>query len=495
MAGSFETDGRPKQFNDTGGDSQLPTHKVTADGVSPSLNADNNNGSQGRVIRFVRKRRNIRNTGPTQSGSLGAKHDLGQTSEPTSPNISERPKANIGEGNAQDIPIREAGEGSKFQFLAPKTAAFLESYLYKGVRTPELAAPNLRPGVLFLTADMKIPPSGEIKFLEFNGVGSSLRAYPEGGQQVAAHRIYQTLNALDLPIFAFAPPVDSLVALQNTLIGTDIGEAQRQKIRFVRHFEQYKNQSEENTHLDDLKDARGVIWRPYSSKLPPIDSQFAVVNPWDLESTLYSKIVFHELFTEAGVAHLRPQTWILPRESITESARLIEESSTETQKFILKPLGLSGGEGVVPIARGNLEQTVKHIFDDPYSVCDPYPGQSQEGWLRAANVRFLLEECIPSKPVVSTHDGNEYDATLRIAVIGIINQERMVLVPICSYWKLPTQPTSQPFEKRSIVSNVNGPNPSERVSHEDFERAFDSLAFCLPQVLNVLSQKHTDVNQ
>ena len=62
----------------------------------------------------------------------------------------------------------EPVETTAFVFLPDRTRSFLSRDEYKGVRPAEIDAPGVSPGVIFLTADMKVPSEGSVKMLEFN---------------------------------------------------------------------------------------------------------------------------------------------------------------------------------------------------------------------------------------------------------------------------------------------------------------------------------------
>lgn len=405
--------------------------------------------------------------------------------------------------NQHSTPNTEVGHCSDFTFLPDRTRDFLRTYEYKGVRSPEVIAPDVPPGVIFLTADIKVPEQGKAKILEFNGVGSHLEAYPEGGEIAAVRNIYRTLQALDRPVYVLSPEHDSYInilfaalskrsgsdvktGLESTLIGTDVTEGKQFGITYTTDTEPF-SASEAKESLADLGSAHSVIWLNYSHEsAPDIDTgKHVVINPKNLADMADDKLVFRNLFLQRELEEVRPRSWILNTNAAVQAIDEITATSKDIDKFILKLINGSGGMGVVPIRREDFGRRIREIFVDPFNEDDYLPGDTLpvDGWLRKINKPYLVEEFVSSKPIQSTKDGKAYDGTLRIAFMGIANQGKMAIVPICGYWKLPSQSVEQDWNVESVVSNVHQNNPSEAVSPEDFAHALESLIVSLPVML------------
>jgi hypothetical protein len=385
--------------------------------------------------------------------------------------------------------VERLSEGP-FSFLPERTRTFLLGYEYKGLRPSEIDASDVSPGVVFLTADLKVPDVGRAKILELNGTGSRLESYP-AGENTAVANIFRTLQSLDMPVHVVTPEpgelesgeksilnafgFDAEVGLPITLLGQDVAAGERHGVNYTSDNTPFAPSPEGPQQLQDLQTAEGVVWIQSLGEIPVDEGRFVAVNPQAVEALSRDKLQQRNKFRQRGLDHLRPRSWVLERDDVIQSAADIQADAEGIDRLILKPLDMSGGIGVVPIERDKLRERIKQIFVDPFDE------SFVEAWLRDEPTEFLVEEYVASKPV--ERDGKQYDGTMRIAFMAMSNQGKMTVVPIAGYWKLPLEPMGQEFKPESTISTIYQDQPSAEVSPEDLAKGFASVVEAMPLLL------------
>ncbi|NGX42716.1 MAG: hypothetical protein K940chlam7_01002 [Chlamydiae bacterium] len=115
----------------------------------------------------------------------------------------------------------------------------------------------------------------------------------------------------------------------------------------------------------------------------------------------------------------------------------------KSEIFVIKPRGAFLGNGVIIVAKENLDATLRTILKKKKKqiiLSDP----SYSHWKYDSFDSFLVEEFIESDPVTVPHlENQQYDGTLRVIFFLSYQQKEIQSVLMKGYWYLPKKNLSQ----------------------------------------------------
>lgn len=311
--------------------------------------------------------------------------------------------------------------------------------------------------------------------MEFNGLGSVLKGYP-GGEPSALGRMHDAVASVGLPLYAYPPDAGD----SSWVAGTHpIAEAER----FYG-----------GNHLDkvtDLRDAEAIVWGPLIAQKSVDQGRAIVVNPPDFDDVLQDKTNVKLMCERAGLPEHSPRTWPYhPADAIRTAERVLDEHP-EIERFVTKPAFGSNSQGVHAVPRDQLMDFMTDRFvkaPPALSLSEARDSAPEEFWMRRFPFPFLLQEYAPSG-LITAEDGHEYDATMRVGVLGIANRDVLATVPIVGYWKTPHEPAESGWSDDSAISDIDSPVSNIDVNATDFQVAFRTVSPVLRCYLEATRQR------
>ena len=142
------------------------------------------------------------------------------------------------------------------------------------------------------------------------------------------------------------------------------------------------------------------------------------------------------IFSDPRLKRFKPKWHIYPKEIAPK--QLVKGISSEIggKTFVIKPLGSALGNGVIIVAKNDLENTLHAIFQntDSLNTLDP----SYDYRKRAPYSHFIVEEFIESDPIKVHHLNNlQYDGTMRVICFLSRHKSSINIVFLRGFWKLP----------------------------------------------------------
>jgi hypothetical protein len=398
---------------------------------------------------------------------------------------------------------------------------FSDAWEYKGVRPTSRRVGPIMPTVAFSTVDLKVPAVGPVKILEINGYDSGLDAY---GEELREHSIMERANGVngmlgtDVARFRWDPAAeryDEIIRTSHPFTAEKIWDRPVESIDeggFPLHFDTDLTATEAKfigewllhrrrvaklgspatkSVLQTLEDASLVIElsdsdMPAFSDFDPADALIA--NPAEIRMIEDDKLAFDSLVRIINASMYRPRsgllTTFLPSGGLSYDRKLLDE----VEKVVLKFPKVDSGMGVT-VLRADEMKTLISIATRLGTWDAMVEHLSGNGFTMNAHGKFysrpetpntlLVEEYIPSAPVKAP-DGRKYDATMRIVISSLANREKVTVVPLGAYWKLPEAPIG--VSGAGEISRVKE-GGSLPVSEKDFRRAFRDVADFMRRVL------------
>lgn len=415
---------------------------------------------------------------------------------------------------------------SRFEHIPGDLGYALEDWSYKGAQPTSRTVGPIMPTVSFSTVDLKMPASGPVKILELNGHNSGLTGYgEERGEASIIGRANQVTTMLGLPVARYLWDADT----------DDYVEIMRDKHPYwaepmrlpkrLHHINEYGEADTFHSSLNSLEDQQVRAWLRHRRETsipgqprtlpaiqsieeasmlleladfdPPKWSNFdpedaIITNPAEIRLIEKDKLVFDEVSECIGAGKYRPRSSGLflraPNLLTTNDIRL----QTDIDTVVMKYPEVHGGTGVTILAMeelraltnlagrlGSWATMLAYLSGNGFATNQEARQASQNGPLE-----ILLEEYIPSKPIKAP-DGAEYDATMRIAIASIANREKVTVVPLGAYWKLPEEPYDMPnsVNASARISRIHE-GGSLPVSETDFRRAFRDVADFMKRIIH-----------
>lgn len=415
-------------------------------------------------------------------------------------------------------------KGLRYEHLPYPEQEVLSEWQYKGVRPTERTIGPVRPTVAYSTVDIKLPETGPSQILEINGYTSGLSGYgEERGDTTLRERINSVISCLELPVGRYFWQPESHVGIDrrpHPFRATTIRDLIGDPPAFIGpdhapwSFESDLNLFEDQfvgEYLDRRR-AESRIGRPAGGPGPerledaavlielvdPDNPPFVdfdppdaiVANPAEIRRIEEDKLEFASVSAEIGAGKYRPR-WGRFRPALGSLGNLWDLDRDESiDRVVLKAPNADAGSGVVILERGEFKM-LRELANRLGSWDAMLKQLGGDGFHDNASARYyrgngqpelLVEEYVPSKPLRAP-DGAEYDATMRVVITTIANIDKVTVVPIGAYWKLPEHPNGF---KNAIANSRIREGGSLPVSDTDFRRAFRDTADFMNRVV-----KHT----
>jgi hypothetical protein len=112
--------------------------------------------------------------------------------------------------------------------------------------------------------------------------------------------------------------------------------------------------------------------------------------------------------------------------------------------FVIKPRGAFLGNGVIIVAKEDLNETLNYILNKSDALAKDTDG-SYSYWQKDRFDSFLVEKYYPSDPVqVEAQDGKLFEPTMRVAFILIYDNKIIDFRFLGGYWLLPNKAIDEP---------------------------------------------------
>ena len=114
----------------------------------------------------------------------------------------------------------------------------------------------------------------------------------------------------------------------------------------------------------------------------------------------------------------------------------------DAKRFVIKPRDKFCGNGVILVDKENLDSTLKYIFSKSKKLKND-SDRAYRSWYDNNSDTFLVEEFVPSDPVLVPHLGMKpYCPTLRIVFLAVYDQGEAEIHFLGGYHCLPEKPLS-----------------------------------------------------
>jgi tetratricopeptide (TPR) repeat protein len=195
------------------------------------------------------------------------------------------------------------------------------------------------------------------------------------------------------------------------------------------------------------------------TRMQPVGSDVLLMNKHSTSVVLLDeKVHMHELFHRAGMLQYRPVSRVY-RKQYTPGLVTDICQNIPGDYVVVKSSDGARGMGVLTLPKSKLDAALKCLLNGEMAAIagfDQVDRVTCETWRRTSRQEFIVEEYVPSKPVVFPDDRRTYDPAVRVvllmtAVEGVIDR----IEPLSYYWKFPKEPASGTLSRGSAVSSFD----------------------------------------
>lgn len=194
-----------------------------------------------------------------------------------------------------------------------------------------------------------------------------------------------------------------------------------------------------------LADYAGIAWVGplFVKSVPEFRAQYPGVLLLDAAVIPYSgdKYLMTQLFSaNEQAAKLKPK-WNLYSKKYYHSLFKKICDDLESDIVVIKPRKSALGNGVIITSYGELDSILSYILTTPKEILSADPDPSYSYWAKDKCDSFLVEQFIPSDPVLVPHfDHQPYDGTMRVVFFLYYDNQEMKIEFLEAHWKLPKLP-------------------------------------------------------
>ncbi len=348
----------------------------------------------------------------------------------------------------------------------------------------------------FGNVDLKLTADGRIQILEFGpGINSGFEGLRIATGQNITDVLQRKWSALALPALILNSPPGS-------------GLADHEHINGI-----LPTISPPSTpFLPENLSSYGAVYGGGETRPLPQEWVLPLEDP-TLHLVFDDKSTTHAAFVATGLQAHRPSTLLFERRW---SATLVADIRRRlpARRYVLKAPDMEGGAGVVVVEDGDLGDVLRCLLpDEPprigsasvmAAVQTASRAQALAGsqsarrayfsevlqramsWSSSAQnpFQFMVEAYVPSKPVA--HEGQVYDATMRVAFLWIRDNRRVSCEPFACYWKLPPKPTggAGTLRDQTVSSYSLTRQAAVSVTQEDEDCVYRQLRAVLPPLVD-----------
>jgi tetratricopeptide (TPR) repeat protein len=223
------------------------------------------------------------------------------------------------------------------------------------------------------------------------------------------------------------------------------------------------------------------------TRMQPVGSDVLLMNKHSTSIMLLDeKVHMHELFHRAGMLQYRPVSRVYRKQYtpdlVTDICRNIPGDTV-----VVKNSEGTRGMGVLTLPKPKLDAALRCLLNGETAAVDDFDQADRVTcgtWMRSSRQEFIVEEYVPSKPVVFPDDRRTYDPAMRVvllmttvdAVVGSIE-------PLSYYWKFPKEPASGTLSRGSAVSSFDKERRVNDVSETDRAVVWSALQTFLPALM------------
>ncbi len=360
---------------------------------------------------------------------------------------------------------------------------------------------NYQADISFCIADLKFDGQN-IKICEFGqGSRSSFKGYNAlYGKGKAWTALWEYLAKFQKP-FWIVTPGNYAIAKKNINFNlNDLEKFGGQLITSLgaldnpQYLKKYVKGSSSSINTCAISSYDGIVITNQASFSKSFLTQFNLRHPniliADQATAVFvnSKYETNELFKHPELQKYRPKSIICRCIYDKKLARNIAKK-LNCDKYVIKPLNASCGNGIIIVERIKLDRELKKILVDK-STLDP-DDPAYQYWISTKNKNFLVEEFISSKIILM--DNKHYDATMRVIFVLSHDMNNINIDFLGAYWKLPSMPLEEYGGLTKMhKSNINKDRKSSAmVTPQDFELVKKEMtkAMCKAYAL-MLEKRH-----
>ena len=155
-----------------------------------------------------------------------------------------------------------------------------------------------------------------------------------------------------------------------------------------------------------------------------------------------NKHALQNLFKDPILNQYRPMHKIYPKKYDKDLVKKIIKDF-ECERYVIKPINSTKGNGVIVVSRDDLDFTLKKILciDEEEDKKDQLKSPlTYDYWDGDENSSFVVEEYVASKQI--SVNGEIYDPTMRIVCMLCCNDEDFWVDFLEGFWRLPLKPVS-----------------------------------------------------
>lgn len=113
--------------------------------------------------------------------------------------------------------------------------------------------------------------------------------------------------------------------------------------------------------------------------------------------------------------------------------------------IVLKPIQSTMGRGVIIAEKKDLENTLKYIFYSPKEVLLNDLERSYSQYAIDTSDSFIVEEFIPSDPLLLGENSLPYDCTMRVMAVLTYHKKIPTITFLSEYWYSPSKPVDSSY--------------------------------------------------
>lgn len=395
-------------------------------------------------------------------------------------------------------PGHQAYDGTSTLDLALKAEKMTTvSALFRNITTtPNFDLTTCRPSISFLITDLKFDKNGNVTILEFGeGTRSYFKGhdllYPKG---LVWQNLWQYLGNKNLPMWHIGNLVTAGKESADIAIASlkSCGGSLHTSLHILEKEPAFKrlitaarkaNHSPAGIVVLHHHTTNAVMLNYFKTTYPEI----IIVNEAS-RRFVNSKFMTNLLFEDdKELAHFRPQCKTYEKKFTKNLADEIRADFAQHKKLVIKPIDSANGWGVIITDHKNLGHELQTILKNHAELENSFDS-SYTYWLNDTNKHFIVEAFAPSKTI--THEGRNFDATMRQVFIVESSSSAIATKFIASYWKLPALSLSEKgTATQRHKSNIKaGRKPSAKVSAQDDAIVQQTLRNIMPLLYKKMLQ-------
>jgi tetratricopeptide (TPR) repeat protein len=195
------------------------------------------------------------------------------------------------------------------------------------------------------------------------------------------------------------------------------------------------------------------------TRMQPVGPDVLLLNKHSTSIMLLDeKVHMHELFHRAGMLQYRPVSRVYRRQYTPDLVNDICQN-IPGDYVVVKSSDGARGMGVLTLPKRKVDAALRCLLNREITAIADFDQADRVTcgtWMGTDRQEFIVEEYVPSKPVVFSKDGRTYDPAMRVVLLmttvdGAVDR----IEPLSYYWKFPKDPASGTLSRGSAVSSFD----------------------------------------